>query len=496
MKIFVLVLDVLCEFISECDLPDDNVLSLYTTKDQQDAVPIFKNLSYQYDNLVFRDVNCDLCECSVKNFPKIILSKNKMQVDEDTIKKDDTNDNNNVNINIDAISMQRKIEEFLYNNGFAKENNEIMSDKGEVREMKLVDFSKLLINPWLVLFYDDKYSSTVKLFEKIAKSYTGKVNVGKVHKSEIANYEKMFNVYNYPTVIAFYDELTYKFENTMTYENLESFTNTLIQPVLPELTYNELIYNRNLFNKKETIFIVFYQNKNLAISYFRKISQMYRFISKFYISNDPDLIKHASVSFVSMKRNVAPKDVIVLSAFRNNKFHHLKLANYNFELINNWIFHSHHPILTRITNQNFYRIFQGLKPVILLLTEGDTLNQDLETFAENYHDNKLSTDFVFATLDVHEMHGFVDSLLPGYSIPGLVIYDPVRMIYLADKKVLTQKNFSEYIENTISMYQKGKLKAYPFVAKTSYMRSYIILAIIVCAIVFCLVPSRKKIKKS
>lgn len=482
MKALLVILYTIARIISECDLTDGNIMSLYTTKDCTDCVDqmeIFDNLSNEYDNIIFRDVNCNTCNCDDDiALPRIILTKDREKVDEETGKK-----------------TQTELEAFLYKNGFTKERKELQSDAGKIREMKLSDFSNLLVKPWIVLFYQSENEMVLSILKDLAKMYAGRINIGKISEQEITGHERTFGIYKYPTAVAFYDGLSYRFEDIMTHENLLHFAETLDHPVLPEITYNEFIAIANSKNDSTTDFIVFYKDKNLAISYFRKLSQMYRFISRFYISSDEQLIKHASVSFESKKKNVTNDEVVVLCAYKNNQFHQLKLTANNFEFVNNWIFHTHHPILTKITHKNFSRIFQGIKPVILLITQGDTFNSELELFAEKYHDNKASADFVFATLDVNEMFGFVDTLLPGFDVPGLVIHDPVRMTYYADKAKITAKNFGEYTENLINKYQSKQLETYPFAKQKNYTRYYIIIGLLFIGGGLFVIPTQKKVKK-
>ncbi|KAM0673849.1 hypothetical protein GVAV_002687 [Gurleya vavrai] len=464
--------------ISEyCEIPKELSLTLYTEQECEDCeeqIKIFNELILP-QKIIKRQVDCNSCECDdVSQFPTMKISEDGKNTAQ-----------------ISGLHTINEIYSFLKMNGFEEVENLINIRKWKAKRLKLSDISQNIVRPWLILFYKNESDPMIDIFDDLAGFYKEKCSFGIIHKTEFSEYEEKLNIRNYPSIFAYYNGLSEKFNQANTVENLKIFVENLIKPVLKEINYQEF---SNLKNKDETVFIVFYKNKEIAYSNFKKLADIYRFICPFYISNDQNLIDLANVSFQTKNKQIDPKNVLVLVAFKHNKFHQLKISSFNFENINEWIFHSHYPHLTKVNHDNFYRIFNGMKPVVLLLTENEKFDSEFEKIAEEMHGGRASLDYVFATLDVNNINGFVDTLLPKFKVPGVLVYQPKGMFYYASKDILSDEKFEEYVRKLIKDYENEKLETYPFKKRKSIRNQIFGLLFILLCVVFLVYPRRNKQK--
>src|SRR5699024_9846395 len=142
---------------------------------------------------------------------------------------------------------------------------------------------------------------------------------------------------------------------------------------------------------------------------------------------------------------IPDEEKVILKAYKNGIFHTCPHKLDDLKLIGEWIFFTHYPHLTRITNENFYPIFHGLKPVVLLLSKGEYLNIQLEKFSTLYHGNMPYTDYLFAALDINQFPLFIPSLLPKMKDPALVFFLPDRHYFYHKEMSLTEENFKDKV---------------------------------------------------
>ncbi|KAM0687408.1 hypothetical protein COBT_001350, partial [Conglomerata obtusa] len=452
-----------CKITYECDLPSSTVLSMYTNSNCEDCriqASQFEELSYQYDSVQFRNVDCVSCDClDNKILPTYVLSDDQVE-----LKK-------LVGVqSVDALKILLK--RFGYESAIedAPQSTEL------VKQMKLSDFNHYLIKPWLILFYKSVNEPLLAVMQELALKYRNKLRFGVISKKEIQPKENLFNIRTYPSIYAYHNGLSTKFNKASNINNLSGFIDILIKPVLQEIKLQD--YQRLITETKETFYILFYQDKNLSLSNFTKLANAYKFIATIYMSNDLDLMKHINVEFNTRNKKVNNESVAVLVANKHGLQHQLKISNFNYDNVNEWIFHTHYPYLTKVNHENFYRVFHSLKPVILLITSEDNFNDNLEKYSEITHDQKATSDYIFATLDINVMPGFVDTLLPGFNVPGITIYDPKRMLYFTENHPLTQIDFKKYINDLRNKYINNLLMSFPFRKKKSVAKVYFILALI------------------
>lgn len=307
-----------------------------------------------------------------------------------------------------------------------------------------------LEGPWMIIFYENQEPIMEKYLMKAALKFP-ELNVGKIHKSLVPD---SYTIHKYPSLIAFYNSLIKVYEYSYSDISLASFISTLLEP-FRELTYSEFQnINTHIF------FIVFYQSEQLANYHFKPFAHKYKFISRFYKSSDPDLLKAADIDFLKLRSpQSASSDVLVLSVYKHKRFHKLIITQFNETVIDEWIFLSHYSHLTRVTTNNFYTVFHALKPVILLLTRNEQFFEEMEKVSEEMHESKSFVSYIFAMVDVDLMTGFVETLLPGLDVPKILVYDPSRYLYFVDdSKVI---DVSQYIKTIVKKYEKGLLMHWP-----------------------------------
>ncbi|EOB13212.1 hypothetical protein NBO_111g0003 [Nosema bombycis CQ1] len=84
---------------------------------------------------------------------------------------------------------------------------------------------------------------------------------------------------------------------------------------------------------------------------------------------------------------------------------------------------------------------------------------------------------------------FTASLLPKIEIPTLVIYNPKDKKFYHKKKNLNEFNFKEVAEETLKLFDQGKLKVY---GSKNYGIYYLIGGLIVMGVIGCWIKMRRK----
>ncbi|KCZ75748.1 hypothetical protein H311_03269, partial [Anncaliia algerae PRA109] len=170
----------------------------------------------------------------------------------------------------------------------------------------------------------------------------------------------------------------------------------------------------------------------------------------------------------------------ILSVYKNGIFHQCPFGLEENNKIPEWIFNSHFPNLTRITNENFSSVFHGLKPVLLLVTRNDQFVDKLESFSTNKYYGLPFYEFLFAALDVDSFPKFTEYFLPTLSIPILVIYNPQTQKFYFKLSKFDKVDFNEYANRMLVDYESNKLYEYP--KGKSYTIYFVILAIVVVSL--------------
>ncbi|MEG0502635.1 MAG: hypothetical protein RR525_10480, partial [Cellulosilyticaceae bacterium] len=155
----------------------------------------------------------------------------------------------------------------------------------------------------------------------------------------------------------------------------------MILPSFEELTYekfNELIEE----NPDDIFFVVFYTDLRIAHSYFKQAAHEYKLKAKIYKSGDVRMFERAGIFPLSADKEGKEEERLELAVYKKGLFHKTSAQITNQRAVGEWLFNSHFPHISKINNENFYTIFHGIKPAIVLFTYEDQYVEKLESVAE------------------------------------------------------------------------------------------------------------------
>lgn len=419
-------------------------------------------------NMKIKNVDCTECDCSaldIAAIPTIILSKGK-----------------------EEISRHRGFAEYEGLVKFLTDNLEIdekifeksVNTSGKVIQLYERDFYSGFKGPWIILFYSKRRENLREIFEDIAIKYYNKLNVGEMSEGNAVNLLHRFNIQSFPAVIAIYNGILAGYNGKQDLPGVNRFVEKLIAPSFTELTldkFEEIATN----DPKTPKFVVFYSNLGLANSFYRKAAHEYKLRAEIYRSSDHSLFQRASIYPKKLDDEEArDEEKVILTVFKDNVFHRCPVPLSDPHEIAQWLFHAHFPNITQITNDNFYTIFHGIKPAVLLLTQGDEFVDLLETAAERINDGLPFNEQVFAVLDINEFSMFIPSLLPGIKTPSMVVYDPRKQLFFTKNVQFNEETFYKDILSLINDYFADKLSPYP--GRSSF-KKYLLLFIVISALI-------------
>ncbi|KAM0688519.1 hypothetical protein COBT_000217 [Conglomerata obtusa] len=440
------------EIVDQCEAFTDKELSITLfTRDKCGPCDRIKPFVEEIDsrlerngkNIKIRMVNCSQCNCQTENIkvvPELIVNNDNVEVNRLTGFKEF---GEIIDFLIKNTGIERKI--------FAKR---IKSNPGSVVKLKENDFYTGFDGPWLVLFYNSKSDIKRDIIKEIADEYTSKLNIGEINGNIEPALLQRFNLTKLPALLALYNGLMMGYNGEDSLDEIREFVDELIRPSFENIDIEQFKKLNDDVLSKYPIFIVFYKELGLANEYFKTVAHEYKFKTRIYKSSDLDLIKHAQIKLEN-------KD-LTLVAYKNGLFHECPYDVVEKEKIFEWIWHSHYPYVTQINNNNFYGIMHGLKPAVILLTKNELMLSEFEQTSESMHKGMPFTDQLFAAIDVDAYSLFIPSLLPGISIPYIVILDPTNDKFYTHKMKLTSLNLQENIEIMIEKYNNGKLSIYPY----------------------------------
>lgn len=400
-------------------------------------------------NLRVNEVNCNSCDCralDIVSVPTLILSKGLEEINR-----------------MRGIAEYEEIVKFLTDNLDIDKHvfEKSIKNSGKVLYLYERDFYSGFDGPWMILFYANRNDKVRGVMEEIAIKHYGKLNVGEISQSNAVNLLHRFNIQSFPAIIVIYNGILAGYNNKNDFQNINAYAERLIEPSFQELNL-EKFENLATQDPKTPKFIVFYSNLGMANSYYRKAAHEYKLRTKIYKTSDVALFQKASIYPKKMDdENAKDEEKTVLAVFKDNIFHKCPIPLSEPQEIAHWLFHSHFPNLTKITNDNFYTIFHGIKPAVILLTQGDEFVDLLENAAEKINNGLPFNEQVLAVLDVTEFAMFIPSLLPNFRTPGMVIYDPRRQLFFTQRIRFNQKNFYDDLLSFINNYFADKLIPYP-----------------------------------
>ncbi|ELQ76395.1 Thioredoxin/protein disulfide isomerase [Trachipleistophora hominis] len=476
---------------SACELPSSG--SVYLTKFYKENCVHCQNMSPHINEIEdmlmrhdtgikFKQISCDECDCDALDIvavPTLILNKGKEEISR-----------------LRGYSDYNGIAKFITDNLDVdmKVFSRASPEDGKVIVLYERDFYSGFEGPWLILFYSKRKDPIRTIVADVAKKYSGQLKVGEISENNAVNLTHRFNIQTFPAVIAIYNGILAGYSGKHTPASVFEFVDRLMAPSFKEINLEEF---EQLVSKdaKSPKFVVFYSNLGLANSFYRKAAHEYKLRAQIFKSKDPALFQRASIyPKKADEEDAKDEERVILTVFKDNVFHRCPIPLSNPQGIAEWLFNSHFPNVTRITNDNFYTVFHGIKPAVLLLTQNDELVELLEDAANRINTGLPFNDQVMAVLDVNEFSMFLPALLPGLKSPVMVIFDPQRQLFFTRKVRFNSVDFYNDLLTLVNMYFEGKLKPYPYRSSwKKYMFGIIFLFIL--GFLVSLVSKRKNILK-
>ncbi|XP_077301459.1 uncharacterized protein LOC143922061 [Arctopsyche grandis] len=385
-------------------------------------------------NIKFREVECTGCECEgITNFPTLEITQDK----ESKAKAIGYKDYNNLSKWIrEALSLDQKIF-----------TNHIDHTEGVVKQLIARDFLTGFDGQWLILFYDDSNDMRRGIFKELSKMFAGKLNIAEVSKNESHNVTSRYNIEEYPLIMAINQGTPVSYSGTVDLGNLAQFVEKLYTPAFQEITYLELKAKASSFINGEPMYVVLYKDFEVASHYFNELAQQFKFKAQIFRSSDPAMFAaagHQPKDTSDFPNNPDHNQMVMFTLFKNSSFFLSPEKVDQTQEIISWIFHTHFSHVTNITNENFYTVFHGIKPVILLLTQSDMLVDSFNKVSAGWNLGTASSNLIFATLDSIEYPIFKKKILNGVKEPALLFYDPVK-----------RSRYKKEIKKTIREYGVG-----------------------------------------
>jgi len=448
-------------FADECPvLTDGLVLNKYFLNGCgacEKITPVIEELKSQLEraniDIKYREVECTECECEgIKSFPTIEITKDKVTTSKSVGYKN-------------LETMTKWMAESLGIDDDTLLETHIKHKEGAVKELKAIDFLSGFDGQWLILFYKDKKEKLREYMKQIAEKDI--LNVGEVVEKEASGVTSRYHISEYPQIVGLNHGTAVPYVGEERYEDIQRFAKRLAQPSFESLTYKQLKDMTKSYRNGEPIYIVLYKDYDLASYYFNDIAQKFKFKALIYKSSDR--VMHEAAGF--QPHDDIPNQKVRLVVYKNGSFYPSPFPPDNTNATIEWIFHSHFAHVTNITNENFHAVFHGIKPVMILISEGGKFVSSLNLFSADNHLGSPFSSMIFAVLDASEYPVFKNQLLPNIPVPSLMVYDPVKVQWYYEKTELTEKKFRSYAQGLIDKYFQKKLSVYP--AKKSRWMYYL-----------------------
>lgn len=459
--IAVYLLGVLAAVVEQCKpIGEGYVLSKYFTQwcpACQKLGPLVDEISNRIDRheagLVIRVVDCDECVCTdVKSYPTLELSKDGKVLG----MLEGAQDYDGL---VSFITTHTGIDKAVFDGHVAQK-------EATVRQLTKKDFLSGFDGPHVVLFYSRESEKYRELFRELAKIYDGRLNVGEINAAESADLVNRYDIRTFPAVSGIFNGLVVPFLGSGNLPGLIDFCDRLIEPSFQSLTAAGFGETVSRLEHGEPVYVVFHRNLALASAYFQKMAHLYKFRARMYRSDDPHLFEKASIFPKELGSgddgtSTNHADVLILSVYKNGVFYRYSDTFGDETKITDWIFHTHYKYLTKIDNHNFYSIFHGLKPVMILLTRGEQFVDRMNEFSADRHLGVPYTDIVFATMEMDDYPLFVPTLLPKLETPALIVFEPWTNMFYHKGERLSSTGFVSSAMDAYSLYQEKRLPQYP-----------------------------------
>ncbi|ELA40974.1 uncharacterized protein VICG_02004 [Vittaforma corneae ATCC 50505] len=423
-------------------------------------------------NIKFREVECGACDCGdVSRFPTLEITQDKQSKGTSVGYKD-------------YQSFAKWITDTLLldHNVFV---DHIDHEEGKVKTLTASDFLSGFDGQWLILFYDSHKDTRRHLFKELSSAYKNKITVAEVESREAETVMARYNIGGFPFILAINNGTPVPYTGKADFANLSAFAEKLYTPAFQEIKYSELKDITKSFNNGEPVFIVLYKNFEVASYYFNELAQQFKFKATIYRSSDPAMFTAAG--YHPKDANEFDKDpdhsqMAYLTVYKNSTFFNSNVKPNDTNEIIQWIFHTHFPHVTNINNDNFYTVFHGIKPVILLLTSNDQLVDSFNKLSATWHLGAAASNIIFATLDTVEYPMFKQEVLKYVAEPGIAFFDPVLSQWYHQPTKLVSETFNKTVMKMIDSYFNKNLPVYS--SKKNRSNIYVILGIALVACVF------------
>jgi thioredoxin domain-containing protein 5 len=307
------------------------------------------------------------------------------------------------------------------------------------------DFVRPFKGPWVVYFDDGKNKAIEDMLLETYRTFQGEISIAKyvgIDKEIVAS---RYYIYEFPTLLVFYDGILMKYNGDMKITAFNDFCTELTDPSFREVSIEEI---EKLGEGGSPIFTVFYKNQMEANRIFRRIAHDLKMNAKIYKSKDESVVK-------------LEENAIKLAVFKNGT-HFLYDGDITDEAaIREWLFHTHFPNLSKLSMDNFYSIFHGLKPVALLISHG-TNNKSISEFEDisaSHNRGLSSSPLVFTYVDAAEYPKFAESNFGQIKAPLIVFFDPSKQVFYGER-MHTGERIGEYFARMHQDYEAGTIKKY------------------------------------
>ncbi|KAI4292168.1 hypothetical protein PAPHI01_1442 [Pancytospora philotis] len=430
----------------------------------------------------YREVECNerVC-CGVKSFPTFVVTTDKKETARtlgyQALEKLGPWLAKSLGLSSSFFSEDKAALRKLADASSESEDEAVKSSR-VVKELVARDFLSGFDGQWLILFYENASDPNRESFRQLARQFGGKMNIAEVHKKQAATVTNRFNVSEYPHIVGLNhgNVVPYVFERTL--PELRRFVARLARPSFESLTYKQLLAKSRQLRSGEPVYVVLYKNYELASNYFNDTAQQFKFRAVIYKSDDPamfeaagmhpmnysDFEEHVAEDGTKRPANVDHNQMVKLLVYKNNTFYPANIPLDDSNGIVQWIFHTHFAHVTSVNNDNFYTVFHGIKPVMILLTENDQHLDDYNRYSAERHLGTPYLNVLFATIDVGEYPLFKKQVLPLASTPSIAFYDPINIKwYMGDKslKKMSSRDFQHELSRLLEAYSAGKLEEYP-----------------------------------
>lgn len=356
-------------------------------------------------------------------------------------------------------------------------NKEIFEDFVKAEEEKLHELSSSemyqgLDGPWIIYFYYKDSSPFENLMLQLQKIYGEKINFAKISYNESKDFITQLNIKSYPAFYGIFNGLSVPYLESLSLDAFSKFCDKLIEPSFKNLKFEEFKLQASLLDFGEPLYLVFYNDLIVANQYFAEYAHKYKYKAKIFKTDDKKLFDIAAIHPTSSKDHDSIDNKIKFGVYKNGRFYEYRGDISNEDEVAAWIFHTHFKYVTEIRNSTFSSIFNGFKPAMILLTQGEELLTEFNHFSADRHLGSPYIDLLFASLDTSIYPNFIPTLLPNLPVPSLIMYDPVKKLFRNKKFTLSKTNFHEKAMETLKLYEKGKLELYPRLK--TYKRYYIL----------------------